>query len=227
MCFFLCGFVTWTILLEFYRGSKVIRARTGMNLLLSAQELTMRNTRRYGGYIVHFGMVLIFIGLAGAAFNTEAQKVMNLGESLKLGPYTLVLQSGDTKVEKNYTAQRMIVEVMKGNKQLMLMYPEKRQFQGTDQAAGTMVAIYSTLREDLYVVYAGLDPEANLPVIHAFLNPLVKWIWLGGVWVVLGTIIALIPNRRAGLVLATAPQTAAVAGEAALSPNVSLRERHE
>jgi cytochrome c-type biogenesis protein CcmF len=92
-----------------------------------------------------------------------------------------------------------------------------------------MVAIYSTLREDLYVVYAGLDPEANLPVIHAFLNPLVKWIWLGGVWVVLGTLLALVPNRRAGLVLSAVPEAAAVPGAAqpALAPNVSLRERNE
>lgn len=227
LCLFLCGFVTGTIVLEFYRGAKVIRARTGMNLLLSAQELSMRNTRRYGGYVVHFGMVLIFIGLSGAAFNTEAQKTMNIGDSLKLGPYTLLLQSADTKAEKNYTAQRMIVEVIKGNKQIMLLYPEKRQFQGTEQAAGTMVAIYSTLREDLYVVYAGMDPEANGPVIHAFLNPLVKWIWLGGVWVVLGTLLALMPNRRAGLVLAGAPQQVGVSGEAVVAPTVSLRERSE
>jgi cytochrome c-type biogenesis protein CcmF len=227
LCFFLCGFVFWTISMEFYRGAKVIHARTGMNLVMSAHELAMRNTRRYGGYVVHFGMVLIFIGFAGSAFNSEAQKVMNLGDSLKLGPYTLVLQSGDTKVEKNYTAQRMIVEVLKGNKQLMLLYPEKRQFQGTEQAAGTMVAIYSTLREDLYVVYAGMDPEANLPVIHAFLNPLVKWIWLGGVWVVIGTILALIPNRRAALVLAASAQTAPVPGEPALVPSVPYRDRHE
>jgi cytochrome c-type biogenesis protein CcmF len=227
LCLALCGFVFGTIVLEFYRGAKVIRARTGMNLLLSAQELAMRNTRRYGGYVVHFGMVLIFIGLAGSAFNTEVQKVMNIGDSMKLGPYTLVLQSGDTKAEKNYTAQRMIVEVMKDNKQLMLMYPEKRQFQGNDQAAGTMVAIYSTLREDLYVVYAGMDPEANLPVVHAFLNPLVKWIWLGGVWVVIGTILALIPSRRAALVLSAAPETVPLPGEPALAPNVSRRESHD
>jgi cytochrome c-type biogenesis protein CcmF len=227
LCLALCGFVFGTIVLEFYRGAKVIRARTGMNLLLSAQELAMRNTRRYGGYVVHFGMVLIFIGLAGSAFNTEVQKVMNIGDSMKLGPYTLVLQSGDTKAEKNYTAQRMIVDVMKDNKQLMLMYPEKRQFQGNDQAAGTMVAIYSTLREDLYVVYAGMDPEANLPVVHAFLNPLVKWIWLGGVWVVIGTILALIPSRRAALVLSAAPETVPLPGEPALAPNVSRRESHD
>ena len=228
LCFFLCGFVFWTIVMEFYRGAKVIAARTGMSMMMAAHELSMRNTRRYGGYVVHFGMVLVFIGLAGAAFNTEAQKAMNVGESLKLGPYTLVLQSADTKAEKNYTAQRMIVEVMKGNKEIMMLYPEKRQFQGTEQAAGTMVAIYSTLREDLYVVYAGMDPETNMPVIHAFLNPLVKWIWLGGVWVVMGTLLALMPNRRAQLVLAGATQPAVAPGEPVLTPqNVRLREGHD
>jgi cytochrome c-type biogenesis protein CcmF len=228
LCFFLCGFVFWSIVMEFYRGAKVISARTGMSMMMAAHELSMRNTRRYGGYVVHFGMVLVFIGLAGAAFNTETQKAMNIGESLKLGPYDLVLQSADTKVDRNYTAQRMIVEVLKGNKQIMMLYPEKRQFQGTEQAAGTMVAIYSTLREDLYVVYAGMDPESNLPVIHAFLNPLVKWIWLGGVWVVMGTLLALMPNRKATMALAPAAQAATLPGEPALTAqNVALREGHD
>jgi cytochrome c-type biogenesis protein CcmF len=227
VCLVLCGFVFGTIVEEFYRGAKVISARTGMNMLLGAHELAMRNTRRYGGYVVHFGMVLIFIGLAGSAFNTDVQRGMNLGESMKLGPYTLVLQSADTKAEKNYTAQRMIVEVLKDNKQLMMLYPEKRQFQGNEQASGTMVAIYSTLREDVYVVFAGIDPESNLPVIHAFLNPLVKWIWLGGVWVVMGTLLALLPNRRAALAVAAVPQTVSAPIAQALNPSVTLREGHD
>jgi cytochrome c-type biogenesis protein CcmF len=227
LCLFLCGFVTWTITMEFYRGAKVIAARTGMSLLMSAHELAMRNTRRYGGYVVHFGMVLIFIGLSGSAFNSDVQKAMNFGDSMKLGPYTLILQSADTKLDKNYTAQRVIVEVLKDNKQLMLLYPEKRKFQGNEEGAGTMVAIYSTLREDLYVVFAGLDPDTNVPVVHAFLNPLVKWIWLGGVWVVLGTILALLPNRRATLVLSAATQPAMIPGTPALTPNVTLREGHD
>jgi cytochrome c-type biogenesis protein CcmF len=210
-----------------YRDVFSISARTGMNMMVSAHELAMRNTRRYGGYVVHFGMVLIFIGLAGSAFNSDVQRPMNLGESMKLGPYTLVLQSTDTKAEKNYTAQRMIVEVLKDNKQLMMLYPEKRQFQGTEQASGTMVSIYSTLREDVYVVFAGMDPDTNLPVIHAFLNPLVKWIWLGGVWVVMGTLLALMPNRRAALAVAAVPQTVASPIAQALNPSVTLREGHD
>src|SRR2546422_260325 len=201
VCLILCVFVASTIALEFYRGAKVIRARSGASLFTSAVDLTMRNTRRYGGYIVHMGMVLVFIGLAGAAFNRDTQKEMQLGSTMQIGPYTLVLQSADSRPERNYTAQRMIIEVMRDNKSLMMLYPEKRRFVTTVEN-GTMVAIYSTLKEDLYVVFAGQSPDTQLPVVHAYLNPLVKWIWLGGAVVVLRTLGALLPNRRAGLVLA-------------------------
>jgi cytochrome c-type biogenesis protein CcmF len=226
LSFILCAFVAWTIFLEFYRGAKVIAARTGMGMVMSGHELAMRNTRRYGGYVVHFGMVLIFIGLAGAAFNKDVQKSMNLGDSLKLGPYTLVLQSGDTKAEANYTAQRMIVEVLKNDKQIMMLYPEKRNFQA-NQESGTMVSIYSSLREDLYVVYSGQDPDSGMPVIHAYLNPLVKWVWLGGVIVVFGTLLALMPNRRPSIALAAVPESAPSIVGQALQPSITLREGHD
>jgi len=226
ICLILCVFVFSTIGLEFFRGAKVIRARSGASLLASAIDLTMRNTRRYGGYIVHVGMVFVFIGLSGAAFNRDTQKEMQLGQTMQIGPYTLLLQSFDTKPEKNYTAERMIVEVLRDNKPLMMLYPEKRKFSTTDQN-GTMVAIYSTLREDLYVVFAGMSPDTQLPVMHAYLNPLVKWIWLGGVFVVFGTIVALLPNRRAVLVLAGAPQPAGQALPHGLTPSVTLREGHD
>ncbi len=205
ICLVLCVFVAATVLLEFYRGAKVIRSRSGASFMASAVDLTMRNTRRYGGYIVHMGMVFVFIGLAGAAFNRDIQKDMRQGDSLQIGPYTLVLQGFDTKPEKNYTAQRLLVEVLQDNKPTMMLYPEKRRFSTTEEN-GTMVAIYSTLKEDLYVVYAGTSPDTQLPVIHAYLNPLVKWIWFGGVVVVFGTLVAMLPNRRAVLVLAAAPQ---------------------
>jgi cytochrome c-type biogenesis protein CcmF len=227
VCLILCVFVASTIGMEFYRGARVIRARSGASLIASAVDLTMRNTRRYGGYIVHVGMVLIFIGLAGTAFNRDAQKEMQLGSTLQIGPYKLLLQSYDQKPEKNYTAERMIVEVLQDNKPLMMLYPERRFFQTSEQS-GTMVAIYSTLREDLYVVYAGQSPETQLPVVHAYLNPLVKFIWLGGAVVVLGTLVALLPNRRAVLVLSGAQQPAVVRPLThALTPSVTLREGHD
>jgi cytochrome c-type biogenesis protein CcmF len=227
VCLILCVFVASTISMEFFRGAKVIRARSGASLLASAVDLTMRNTRRYGGYIVHMGMVLIFVGLAGAAFNRDVQKEMQLGSTLQIGRYNLLLQSFDSKPEKNYTSERMIVEVMRDSKPLMMLYPERRFFQ-TNEQSGTMVAIYSTLRDDLYVVYAGQSPDNQLPVIHAYLNPLVKWIWLGGVIVVLGTIVTLLPNRRAVLAFSSAqePVAARPLGQT-LAPSPTLREGHD
>jgi cytochrome c-type biogenesis protein CcmF len=227
VCLILCVFVTGTIGMEFFRGARVIRSRSGASLLASAVDLTMRNTRRYGGYIVHMGMVLIFVGLAGAAFNRDAQKDMQPGSTLQIGAYKLLLQGFDSKPEKNYTSERMIVEVWRDNKPMMMLYPERRFFQ-TNEQSGTMVAIYSTLREDLYVVYAGQNPETQVPVIHAYLNPLVKWIWLGGLVVVLGTLVTLLPNRRAVLVLSGAPErTAQPASAQTLAPSVALREGHD
>ena len=82
----------------------------------------------------------------------------------------------------------------------MMLYPERRFFLAS-QVTETMVAIQTSPMRDLYVVYAGRSPETGKPVIHAYLNPLVKWIWFGGMVLVLGTILAMLPNRRTALVL--------------------------
>jgi cytochrome c-type biogenesis protein CcmF len=121
---------------------------------------------------------------------------------MTLGPYRLYLQNYDSTQEPNYSAERASIDVEKDGRSVMMLYPTRR-FYPSNQESGTMVAIASTLKEDLYVVYAGTNPDTNLPVIHAYLNPLVKWIWLGGAVVVLGTLLALIPNRQAVMVLST------------------------
>ncbi|HET9802825.1 MAG TPA: cytochrome c-type biogenesis CcmF C-terminal domain-containing protein, partial [Candidatus Acidoferrum sp.] len=227
ICFTLSGFVVATIAVEYYRGAKVIRMRSNLNWLSSAVELTLRNTRRYGGYIVHFGIVMIFVGLAGQAFNQEVQKEIGIGGSAKIGPYELLLQALDQKQEKNYVAERMIVEVMKDHKPVMILFPERRNFP-TNQESGTMVAIYSTLREDLYVVYAGVNQGSEVPTIHIFLNPLVKWVWYGGIVVVMGTIVALVAPRRAVLVLSgVREQSPATAIAGAVPSSVTMREGHD
>jgi cytochrome c-type biogenesis protein CcmF len=227
ICFSLCTFVAATLVQEFYRGARVVRVRSGASWLASCVDLTLRNTRRYGGYIVHFGMVMIFIGLAGQAFNKEVQKELPVGSTISIGKYDLLLQSMDQKQEKNYVAERMIVEVLKDQKPVMMLYPERRNFP-TNQESGTMVAIYSTLKEDLYVVYAGMNPQTGLPTIHAFINPLVKWVWWGGIVVVMGTIVALVPNRAAVVVLARTEAPAAAREVGAIHPaQVALREGHD
>jgi cytochrome c-type biogenesis protein CcmF len=229
ICIILCVFVASTIVMEFFRGARVVRARSGLSWVSSAVDLTLRNTRRYGGYIVHMGMVLIFVGLAGAAFNHDVQKEMKLGSTLQIGRYNLLLQSFEQHPEKNYTAERMIIEVSENGKPKMMLYPERRFFP-TNEESGTMVAIYSTLRDDLYVVYAGQSPDTQIPVIHAYLNPLVKWVWLGGAIVVMGTFVALLPNRRTVLALAgsTEPSPVTELGTVlAPSRGAMLKEGHD
>src|SRR5215468_10513185 len=227
ICLSLCVFVASTIVQEFYRGAKVVRIRSGASWLASCVDLTLRNTRRYGGYVVHLGMVMIFIGLSGQAFNKEVEKELPIGSTVKIGNYDLLLQSMDQKQEKNYVADRMIVEVLKNDKPVMMLYPERRNFPAGEES-GTMVAIYSTLREDLYVVYAGINQGSQVPTIHVFLNPLVKWVWFGGIVVVMGTIVALIPSRHAVLVLAgsKAPE-AAPRFAGAVPSSVAVREGHD
>ncbi len=207
VCLILGVFVFLTIASEFYRGARVISSRTGENLLTAVGSLTMRNTRRYGGYIIHFGIVLVFIGIAGVPFNRDVQMEMAPGTKMELGSYTLLCQNFDVETTANYEAERGTIEVLQNGKSLMMLYPERR-FYPASQVTGTMVAIHSTPREDLYVVYAGRSPENNRPVIHAFLNPLVKWIWFGGLIVILGTGLALLPNRQPILALRTVAQKA-------------------
>jgi len=107
----------------------------------------------------------------------------------------------------------------------MMLYPEKRQFASAAEN-GTMVAIYSTIREDLYVVYAGRNPDNFNPIIHVYLNPLVKWIWFGGLVVVLGTILALIPSRQAALSLRATALQPALASPSPQMATASLRSDH-
>src|ERR1019366_10630972 len=106
LCVLLSVFVTLTILSEFYRGARVISARTGSNLFSSAGQLTMRNTRRYGGYVIHFGMVLIFMGICGQAFNQDKQMEMSAGSVMTIGAYRLTLQNFDSDQQPNYSSER-------------------------------------------------------------------------------------------------------------------------
>jgi cytochrome c-type biogenesis protein CcmF len=207
MCLILSVFVALTIISEFYRGAHVIATRDGTNILSAVGELTMRNTRRYGGYVVHFAMVLIFVGISGQAFNKDVQMEMAPGDSLSIGPYRILCQNFDRTANNNFESERATLEIFRDGHSAMMLYPERRFFLAS-QVTETMVAIQSKPLHDLYVVYAGRSPETGKPVIHAYLNPLVKWIWFGGIVLVLGTGLAMLPNRRAALVLRPAREKA-------------------
>src|SRR6202521_1980748 len=149
LCLILGVFVTLTIASEFFRGARVISARDGTNIFTSMGELTMRHTRRYGGYVIHFGMVLIFIGIAGTPFNKDLQKEMGVGESLRIGPYTIMCQTFDHLDNANFESDRATLEVFKNGKSDMMLFPERRLFHAS-QVTETMVAIQSSPLRDLY-----------------------------------------------------------------------------
>jgi cytochrome c-type biogenesis protein CcmF len=196
MAITLSALVGFTVISEFIRGGHVISRHTGKNLFASMVHLAHRNTRRYGGYIVHFGVIVIIIGFAGAAFNQDKEKEMAFGDKLAIGPYTLVCRSYTQEDKSNYGSEWAIIEVFKGGRQIDTLYPERRFFKASQQM-NTRPTIHSTANEDLYLVYEGQNEDTGRPIIKAHLNPLVMWIWMG-VWIIIaGTVIALIPNAAA------------------------------
>ncbi|MBS1799433.1 MAG: heme lyase CcmF/NrfE family subunit [Acidobacteria bacterium] len=191
--FTLAAGVITAIAAEFLRGAGVVRTQTGKNLFASTILLVRRNTRRYGGYIVHFGIVVMFIGIAGGAFNQSQEQEMGFGDTMQLGGYKLVCQSFTQDSNPNYDTEYALLDVYKGNKKLTQLAPERR-FYIASQTTSTMVALRSTLAEDLYVIYEGKNPDTDKPIIKVFINPLINWIWIGVLIVVLGTFLALVPN---------------------------------
>ncbi len=195
MAFGLSAFVTVTIVSEFYRGARVIRSQTGRTWAQALLELVLRNTRRYGGYVVHFGIVVMAIGIAGSAFDKEREMEMRVGSTLELGRYAVTLKDRTRGETPNYIYERLTLEVRRGDERLTMLAPERRLYKASEQPL-TKVTIHSGWREDLYIYFAGVNPETGLPIIHAYVNPLVRWLWIGGGIVLLGTLVALYPGRR-------------------------------
>ena len=191
--------VMLTVTSEFLRGGRVIAEKTHQNIFGAMLHLYHRNTRRYGGYVVHFGVALVVIGILGSAFNKEVEKEMGFGDQVTLGPYTLVCQSYTQESNANFDNEWAIINVFRGGKQVTTLYPERRFYHSSGQPQ-TLPRIYPSIKEDLflvtdlYMVYEGRNETTGRPIIKAHLNPLVPWIWTGLIVMVFGTITALIPN---------------------------------
>ncbi len=180
---------------EFLRGTGVVRQQTGRGLMRSALLLVRKNTRRYGGYLVHFGIVVMFIGIAGGAFNQSHEQEMGFGDQMRMGPYRLVCQSFTQDSNPTYDTEYALLDVYRAGKKITQLAPEKRFYQAS-QTNSTMVANHSTLASDLYVIYEGKNPDTDKPIIKVFLKPLINWIWIGVGIVALGTLVALLPNLQ-------------------------------
>jgi cytochrome c-type biogenesis protein CcmF len=191
-----CGFVVGTIVLEFYRGTRARQASQGGTVGKAFASLIQRNRRRYGGYVVHFGVVLIFVGITGSsAYQVEQDVVMRPGETAKVGDFSLRYEQLSRVVEPTHEAFVAKVRVFRGERSLTTLYPEKRLYFAQNQPT-TEVALRTSWLEDLYIILAGFEPS-RIATFKVFVNPMVSWIWAGGLVIVLGTLIAIWPERRA------------------------------
>ncbi|HTM52162.1 MAG TPA: cytochrome c-type biogenesis CcmF C-terminal domain-containing protein, partial [Bryobacteraceae bacterium] len=187
-----CLFVALTVIAEFYKGAAAIAAKNQMNFARAVVELTHRNTRRYGGYLVHMAMVLMFIGFTGAAFNKDTTAEVKVGQPFKIGNYELKVKEIKDGDNENYTWQSASIEVAKNGEFLGTYEPVREFYKASRQPVGR-VAIRRRLNEDLYLNFAQLQDDKA--VIQAYIFPLVYWIWLGGLVLIFGTLIALVPSK--------------------------------
>jgi cytochrome c-type biogenesis protein CcmF len=192
--FGLCMFVTATVLIEFWKGASAIRAKNGIGFIPAAIELTHRNTRRYGGYLVHMGIVFMFIGYTGAAFNQDITKEVAPGGNTDVGHYNLHIANIQSGENDTYAWQRLAVDVSRNGSALGTLFPERRLYKASQQPTSE-VSIRRRLNEDFYINFAGLSADNRRAVIQAYVFPLVSWIWIGFWVLAFGTIVCLIPNK--------------------------------
>ena len=195
VCLTLCAFVLVTILEEFYKGARIRAKNKNESFPAALVNLTLRNKRRYGGYVIHLSIVLIFVGLAGNAFNRETTADLTTGEELEIGDYSIKMAGFEEGQTSNYQFGKVVLQAYKNGRMVRTLKPEKRVFKTGEQQSTTTVALYSTPKEDLYVVFAGMSKNSKYQ-IAAHLNPLVFWIWIGSAVMVFGAIITLLPDRR-------------------------------
>jgi cytochrome c-type biogenesis protein CcmF len=189
-----CLFVALTVIMEFYKGARSIAAKNDMNLLRATVELTHRNTRRYGGYLVHMGIVLIFIGVTGHAFNQNDVKELNKGDSMQVGAYNLKMVDLQQGENANYQWHRATMQVTKNGEPLGTLEPEKRFYLASKQGTSE-VGVRARLNEDLYLNFGGMSDDNQRAVIQAYVLPLVTWIWIGGLVLIGGTLVCLVPSK--------------------------------
>jgi len=194
IAFGLSAFVLTSIISEFWKGSHAIHVKEGLLLPRAAFELTWRNTRRYGGYLVHMGIVIMFIGFAGSAFNLHETRSLGLNQSVRFGRYDLKLLSVNDGENSNYQFSHAVMGISENGRQIDQLEPEVRLYKSSQQQA-SMIGIRRRLDEDLYINFSGLSPDNTKAIFQMYVFPLVSWIWIG-YWVLLfGTIICLIPGK--------------------------------
>jgi cytochrome c-type biogenesis protein CcmF len=209
-----CGFVTMTVVYEFYKGARARQTIRPSRFVTALADLTLMNKRRYGGFIIHVGAVVVFAGIIGSSFfKSEELFTVAAGEEFTLGDYTLRFLDITSRndLEKDVVSARL--EILHSGVSQGQLTPEKHFHHKSEQPM-TEVKIHSTLMEDLYVVLSGWDDQQRA-TFHVFINPLVMWIWIGIGIMCLGGVFVLIPNKKLGPAVALRRSEEEVRDEAA------------
>ncbi len=197
----LTAFVTTTIVTEFWRGISVRRRKFGENVFQALTKMISKNRSRYGGYIVHIGIVLMFVGFIGKAFDEDREWAMSVGDEVRIAGYGITLASLGEEERSNHYAWIATLNVTKKGEEVTSLQPEKRIYfhRNPDpdrRQPHSELSLHSTWREDVYSVFGGIDLENELLTIKIMVNRLVRFVWLGGYVLLFGTVIALWPDRR-------------------------------
>ncbi len=183
---------------EVARGTRA-RARGGESLHLALGRLLGANRRRYGGYLIHLSMAVMFLGIAGSAMNRETSATLAHGERMQAGAYVLVNDDIKSMPEAQYQTVKARVKVLIDEKFAGYLYPELRYYNTQDadpDKPHTEVATRSTWREDLYAILNGYNIRTGEVTLRILINPLVPWIWMGCVILSAGSLFLLWPERR-------------------------------
>lgn len=211
--FGLCAFVATAIVQEFAVATAAHRRSDGTGRLKALLGLFGRNRRRYGGYVVHLGVVLIFVGLAGGAFKQQYNFIVSPGERFTVGPYDIAYVSTRTFADKEKQTTMAVMDVYRDGRRIDRLTPQ-RNFHFAQRQPQSEIGLRSRLNEDLYILLSQVDDKGEA-MLRAWINPLVMWIWIGGSIMTLGTGFILTgkpPRSRA------APAGAAAAEEKDLLP---------
>ncbi len=193
--FSVAAFVIATIFIQLGTGIQARMKAAGENIVVATSRAVGNNRRRYGGQLIHFSILLIVIGITGSqAYQTEVQVAMAQGETVDVRGYTLTYEDYTYRqVEENgnKVLNEAVVEVSRGGHKIATIRPKRNQHSNV-QGAVTEVALRSNLAEDLYVVLANLEPD-GLAAFQVIITPMVLWLWIGGLVLIVGTIIAAWP----------------------------------
>ena len=197
----LVGFVLAAILTEFQRGIRSRTSRFNESIFVALKTLISKNRSRYGGYIVHLGIVFMFIGFSGNAFDSELEFALKKGEVKEFDGYNFELVSIQTVERPNHMAWIAALNVWNIQHQLVTrLFPEKRVYFHRDpnpdkRQPHSELDIHTTLNKDIYSIFSGIDTEQQIAYLKIMINPLVWWVWFGGYVLVFGTLISLWPAK--------------------------------